>query len=113
MVAKCLGDWRSWAVLGNIHDDKDRFVGIADLIVQIKVTAPLAETYSTSVLTGGESITPQMQSATEAAMYRQFSLPPRRRCTVSSIRRSGPFGHFINGREASIKTKQKNIQQKH
>jgi len=28
-----------------IHDDEDRFVGIADLIVQTKVTAPLAETY--------------------------------------------------------------------
>ena len=45
MVAKDLGDWRSWAVLGYIHDDEDRFVGIADLIVQTKVTAPLAETY--------------------------------------------------------------------
>ena len=29
MVAKDLGDWRSWAVLGYIHDDEDRFVGIA------------------------------------------------------------------------------------
>ena len=45
IVAKDLGDWRSWAVLGYIHDDEDRFVGIADLIVQTKVTAPLAETY--------------------------------------------------------------------
>ena len=45
LTVKDLGDWRSWAVLGYLHDSADRFKGISDVIVTTKVAAPLAENY--------------------------------------------------------------------
>ena len=57
--------------------------------------------------TRGESITPQRRTHSQ----RRRSLPPRRRCIVNPAKWA--LGHFINGREASIKTKQKNTQYKH
>ena len=44
-VAMGLADWQSWAVLDYVRDTADRFKGVADVIVQTKVTAPMAESY--------------------------------------------------------------------
>ena len=44
-TAKGLGGWASWAVLNYQHDAADRYKGVSDIIVQSKVTAPMAESY--------------------------------------------------------------------
>ena len=45
-VAMGLADWQSWAVMGYVRDTADRFKGVADIIVQTKITAPMAESYA-------------------------------------------------------------------
>ena len=40
-----IGGWASWAVLNYQHDAADRYKGVSDIIVQSKVTAPMAESY--------------------------------------------------------------------
>ena len=44
-LAKGLGGWQSWAVLNYQHDAADRYKGVSDIIVQSKITAPMAESY--------------------------------------------------------------------
>ena len=44
-LAKGLGGWASWAVLSYQHDAADRYKGVSDIIVQSKITAPMAESY--------------------------------------------------------------------